>query len=312
MESGSYTLQWAGKSCGPSEDSNVPKRRQRREQQHLRQEPARRKGYAVGGSAPKEIFKPGFPMNLLGNLKFFSVVGIVIAVIMVFAAVLSRSAGNTNTAATLPTNTPTPSATASVSPSPSASASASPNPSASATPIVRTFAKADQVINAAKDNYTATMKTSMGTIVIQLNADVAPNTVNSFVFLAQKGFFNGLTFHRVIPGFIIQGGDPKGDGSGGPGYSTNDEPNKVRNTRGTISMAKVSGASSFGSQFFINLKDNPSLDYDNPTANKFYPFATVTSGMNVVDAIAAVPTDSNNKPLTPVVIESVTITATPK
>src|SRR6185437_1534771 len=214
----------------------------------------------------------------------------------------SRGGANTNVAADLPTETPVGSVTA----NPSAS------PSASATADAKSFAKADQVIDASKNTYTATMKTSKGDIVIKLDATDAPNTVNSFVFLAQKHFFDGLTFHRVIPGFVIQGGDPQGDGSGGPGYSTKDEPNKIRNTTGTLSMAKASGASSFGSQFFINLKDNTSLDYDNPTANKFYPFASVTSGMDVVNAIAAVPTDSNDKPTTPVVIQSVTITATPK
>lgn len=239
-------------------------------------------------------------MNLLGNIKFFSIVGIGIAVIMVFAVLLSRGGANTNVAADLPTETPAGSVTADASASPSATADA------------RTFAKADQVVDVAKDTYTATMTTSKGTIVLKLDATDAPNTVNSFVFLAQKHFFDGLTFHRVIPGFVIQGGDPQGDGSGGPGYSTNDEPNKIRNTTGTVSMAKADGATSFGSQFFINLKDNPSLDYDNPTANKFYPFATVTSGMDVVNAIAAVPTDANNKPTTPVIIQSVTITATPK
>ena len=280
----------------------MPKRKQRRDQQHLKQEPARRKNYAVGGSAPKEIYKPTFPMNLLGNIKFFSIVGIGIAVIMVFAVLLSRGGANTNVAADLPTETPVGSVTA----------NASASPRASATADAKSFAKADQVIDASKNTYTATMKTSKGDIVIKLDATDAPNTVNSFVFLAQKHFFDGLTFHRVIPGFVIQGGDPQGDGSGGPGYSTKDEPNKIRNTTGTLSMAKASGASSFGSQFFINLKDNTSLDYDNPTANKFYPFASVTSGMDVVNAIAAVPTDSNDKPTTPVIIQSVTITATPK
>ncbi|MGH2631987.1 MAG: peptidylprolyl isomerase [Tepidiformaceae bacterium] len=277
----------------------MPKRK-RRDQQHLKQEPARRKNYALGGTAPKEIYKPTFPMNLLGNIKFFSIVGIGIAVIMVFAVLLSRGGANTNVAADLPTETPVGSVTADASASPSATADA------------RTFAKADQVIDATKNTYTATMKTSKGTIEIKLDAADAPNTVNSFVFLAQKKFFDGLTFHRIISGFVIQGGDPQGDGSGGPGYSTNDEPNKVRNTTGTLSMAKADGASSFGSQFFINLKDNSSLDYDNPTANKFYPFATVTSGMDVVNAIAAVPVDANDKPTTPVTIDSVTITATPK
>lgn len=170
----------------------------------------------------------------------------------------------------------------------------------------KTFSKADVVIASGKQ-YSATIKTSKGDIVVDLFADKAPQTVNSFVFLAKKGFFDGLTFHRVVKGFVIQTGDPTGSGSGGPGYSTKDEPNQISNERGTLAMAKASGASEFGSQFFINLTNNVSLDYNNPTANKFYPFGKVTNGMDVVDAIAAVPVSGSGKPTTPVTILSVTV-----
>jgi cyclophilin family peptidyl-prolyl cis-trans isomerase len=154
----------------------------------------------------------------------------------------------------------------------------------------------------------------MGDIVVKLNADIAPNTVNSFVFLAQQGYFDNITFHRVVNNFVIQGGDPLGTGSGGPGYVTQDEPNEVPNKRGTLSMAKTRGATSFGSQFFINLKDNPSLDFNNTGGDKFYPFAEVTAGMDIVDAIAKVPTNGapENKPLQPVTISTVTIAETAK
>jgi cyclophilin family peptidyl-prolyl cis-trans isomerase len=135
--------------------------------------------------------------------------------------------------------------------------------------------------------------------------------VNSFVFLAQKGYFDNTIIHRVLPNFVDQMGDPTGTGTGGPGYTTNEEPNQLSNKRGTVSMAKTQGATSFGSQFFINLKDNTSLDYTSP-GDKFYPFATVTSGMDVADAISKVQRDSNDKPTTPVTIQTVTITATPK
>jgi len=155
--------------------------------------------------------------------------------------------------------------------------------------------------------YTATMKTSKGDIVLKLYADKSPNTVNSFVFLAQKGYFDNTTFHRVVRDFVTQAGDPTASGSGGPGYTTKDEPNEIRNFRGTLSMAKVSGASEFGSQFFINLKDNTSLDYNNPSANKFYPFAEVTSGMDVVDAIGASPVGAGDKPNPPITISTITI-----
>ncbi|HSE45380.1 MAG TPA: peptidylprolyl isomerase, partial [Gemmatimonadales bacterium] len=149
---------------------------------------------------------------------------------------------------------------------------------------------------------------------IKLYADQAPNTVNSFVFLAKNGFFDGLTFHRVLQNFVIQTGDPKGDGSGGPGYSTNDEPNQVRNTRGTIAMAKASTNKFFGSQWFVNLKDNPSLDFDGGASNQFFPFGEIASGMDVVDNISKVPVDNpqHGQPVQPVTITSITITETPK
>jgi cyclophilin family peptidyl-prolyl cis-trans isomerase len=194
----------------------------------------------------------------------------------------------------------------------SASADASASPDASATPAAKTFSKAEQVIDAQNKQYTATIKTSKGDIVLKLYADKAPNTVNSFVFLAQKGYFDGITFHRVIPGFVIQAGDPKGDGTGGPGYTTADEPNELANKKYTVSMAKTSGANVFGSQFFINLKDNPSLDYNNPTPNKYYPFAEVTEGQSVVDAIGSVQTGADYKPVQPITITTVTISEQPK
>ncbi len=273
-------------------------KRRKRELQHLRQESSRRRSYSLGNTSPSEIYKPGFPMNILGNIKLFAIVGVVVAVVTVGTALFSnRASKNTNQAADLPTATPTSSATV----DPNAT------PSASATANNKQFSAADQVIDASKQ-YTATIKTSKGDIVLKLYADKAPNTVNSFVFLAQKGFFDNITFHRVAKNFVIQAGDPTGTGSGGPGYTTKDEPNEVANKRGTVSMAKVSGASEFGSQFFINVKDNPSLDYNNPSANKFYPFAEVVSGMEVVDAIANAPTQGE-KPNPPITISSITVEA---
>ena len=178
----------------------------------------------------------------------------------------------------------------------------------SGTPGRNSFEKADQVIETGRE-YSATIKTNKGDIVIELFADEAPNTVNSFVFLAQEGFFEGITFHRVVKGFVIQAGDPTGSGSGGPGYETADEPNQLSNVRGTLAMAKASGAKEFGSQFFINLSDNTGLDYNNPGKDKFYPFAKVVGGMDIVDAIGNVATGANGKPTEPVTITSVTVTA---
>ena len=170
------------------------------------------------------------------------------------------------------------------------------------------YDQAEQVVDPAKQ-YTATIRTDKGEIVVRLYADIAPKTVNSFVFLAQQKFFDGLTFHRVVKDFVIQGGDPTGNGSGGPGYETEDEPNERSNTRGTLAMAKASGANEFGSQFFINLADNTALDYDNPRPDKFYPFGEVVSGMEVVDAIADSPVGPGGKPDPAIRILSITIEA---
>lgn len=270
-------------------------KKRKRELHHLRQESTRSRSYKLGNTSPNEIYKPGFPMSLLGNIRLFAIIGVVVIISFVVVAFLSNRANNTAAEADLPTPTPTSSATVDPSASPSASATANP----------KQFTAAEQVIDATKQ-YTATLKTSKGDIVIKLYADKAPNTVNSFVFLAQKGYFDGITFHRVVKNFVVQSGDPTGSGSGGPGYSTAQEPNEIPNKRGTITMAKVGNAKDFGSQFFINLKDNPSLDYN--TSNPFFPFGEVTSGMEVVDAIANSPV-SGEKPNPAITINSVTIEA---
>jgi len=139
------------------------------------------------------------------------------------------------------------------------------------------------------------LSTSMGDIVIQLYDDM-PITTGNFEKLVEKGFYNGLIFHRVIDGFMIQGGDPEGTGMGGPGYTIKDEfTDHNRNDRGTISMANA-GPNTGGSQFFINLVDNNFLDEKHPA------FGKVIEGMNVVDAIGKVETDANDRPLTEVKI----------
>ncbi len=150
-------------------------------------------------------------------------------------------------------------------------------------------------------SYTATLKTSMGDIVLELDAKNRPKTVNSFVYLAKMGFYDDVIFHRVIAGFMIQGGDPLGMGTGGPAYKFADElssPNS--NVKGTIAMAN-SGPDTNGSQFFINLVDNTYLDA------KHSVFGKVTSGMDVVEAIGKVKTNSQDRPLEPVIIKSIEI-----
>ncbi|MBQ1507333.1 MAG: peptidylprolyl isomerase [Ruminococcus sp.] len=143
-------------------------------------------------------------------------------------------------------------------------------------------------------------------IKLELYPDIAPNTVNNFLSLVNKGFYNGLNFHRVIYGFMIQGGCPEGTGMGGPGYSIKGEfaangfENNLKHTAGVISMARAMNPNSAGSQFFIMHKDAPHLD------GQYAAFGKVTEGMEVVDEIAECDTDFGDKPLDPQVIKSVT------
>jgi peptidylprolyl isomerase len=140
------------------------------------------------------------------------------------------------------------------------------------------------------------LETTMGNITIALDPDM-PITAGNFEKLARSGFYDGVIFHRVIPGFMIQGGDPTGTGFGGPGYTIPDEfTAHNHNARGTVAMANTGEPNTGGSQFFINLVDNGRLDANYPV------FGTVTAGMDVVDAIANVARDANNRPLTNVTI----------
>jgi peptidyl-prolyl cis-trans isomerase B (cyclophilin B) len=144
-------------------------------------------------------------------------------------------------------------------------------------------------------------------IVIELYPEIAPNTVYNFISLANKGFYDGTIFHRVIPGFMIQGGDPEGRGTGGPGYAikgeftSNGHKNHLKHTRGVISMARGDNLDSAGSQFFIMLGDADHLD------NAFASFGKVTEGMDVVDGLAAQQTGEANKPVTDQVMKKVTV-----
>jgi cyclophilin family peptidyl-prolyl cis-trans isomerase len=168
-----------------------------------------------------------------------------------------------------------------------------------------TFEKAPAMAIDRKATYTATMKTSCGTVEMELYPDVAPVGVNSFVFLARKGFYDGLTFHRIVPDFVIQGGDPAGDGSGGPGYQFDNEVSKkVTFDDGGILAYANSGNDTNGSQFFITLGPQPDLD---PTPSASYTiFGKVTKGMDVVQHIGALPTEAG-APTQPVYIDSITV-----
>ena len=146
-----------------------------------------------------------------------------------------------------------------------------------------------------------------GKILIELDPSAAPITVENFTKLVNEGFYDGLTFHRVIPGFMIQGGCPAGTGMGGPGYgikgefASNGVNNPIRHTRGVISMARSMMPNSAGSQFFIMHADAPHLD------GNYAAFGHVVSGMDVVDEIASVETNRQDKPLKPVVMKTVRV-----
>ncbi|MDU6853579.1 MAG: peptidylprolyl isomerase [Clostridiales bacterium] len=144
-------------------------------------------------------------------------------------------------------------------------------------------------------------------IKVELYPEIAPNTVANFISLVKKGFYDGLTFHRVIRGFMIQGGCPQGTGTGGPGYhikgefSGNGVQNNLKHTKGVISMARAMDPNSAGSQFFIMHEDSPHLD------GQYAAFGKVVEGIDAVDYIATVRTNPMDKPLTPVVIKSMTV-----
>jgi cyclophilin family peptidyl-prolyl cis-trans isomerase len=156
----------------------------------------------------------------------------------------------------------------------------------------------EMVIDPAK-TYTATIETTAGTMTAELFASEAPRTVNNFVFLANEGFYADVIFHRVISGFMIQGGDPTGTGSGGPGYRFADEPVSRPYQRGTLAMANA-GADTNGSQFFVM-----HADYALPP--NYTIFGKLSAGEDVMDAIAGAPKGAQDRPVDPVSIKSVTI-----
>lgn len=146
-----------------------------------------------------------------------------------------------------------------------------------------------------------------GMIKAELYPEIAPNTVNNFISLVNKGFYDGVIFHRVIPGFMIQGGDPQGIGIGGPGYSIKGEflsngfKNSLQHKRGALSMARAMDKDSGGSQFFIMVEDAPHLD------GEYAAFGCVIEGMDVADKIVNAKRDLRDKPINPQVMEKVTV-----
>ncbi len=193
-------------------------------------------------------------------------------------------------------------------------AAASPSPSSEATAAGYgdgTCPTSQPASLSAGEMATVTIQTAKGTIVMQIDGSRAPIATGNFVALVACHFYDGLTFHRLVPGFVIQGGDPAGDGSGGPGYAIQDDPLVGTYKRGTVAMARTAQPNSQGSQFFIVLSDGANSALSDPSVQ--YPYAIlgeVTAGMDVVDTIAAMPNSgsgSGNAALDPVVMTSVTV-----
>jgi peptidyl-prolyl cis-trans isomerase B (cyclophilin B) len=194
------------------------------------------------------------------------------------------------------------------SPSPTAVAQGSPRPSFDVSPPQAT-PLASPPAEPSGNGTTATISTELGDITFELFTDSAPVASENFINLADAGFYNGTVFHRLVPDFMIQGGDPEGTGGGGPGYTIPDEPIVGAYNRGVVAMARTQAANSQGSQFFIIVKDSPFLEGGN-----YAIFGNVTSGMDVVDEIVSMPTAGDDPggrggtALDPVIMDSVMIT----
>ena len=222
----------------------------------------------------------------------------------------------------LETPTPAPNATQARDESPADGSNSTPTPASSAgitsdrqvsvTPapsmqnvqgyLVKQFGSPPLMTIDTSANYTATIRTNQGPFTVDLFASQAPKTVNSFVFLAQDGFYDGVIFHRVIPEFMIQGGDPTGTGFNGPGYRYEDEidASLAFDGAGILAMANA-GPNTNGSQFFITVAATPQLNADHTI------FGRVTGGQDVVTGISLVRTDGSDRPIDPVIIQSIDI-----
>lgn len=170
-----------------------------------------------------------------------------------------------------------------------------------APPPPRDFSAEASAQTQAGGKMIAVIETNKGTIKFELLSDVAPGTVQNFVKLAKKGFYDGTIFHRIIPGFMMQGGDPKGTGAGGPGYTIKAEFSKRKHVAGTVAMARTADPNSAGSQFYICFAPAPHLD------GQYTVFGQVTEGMDVAQEIEKVKTDRNDRPLENVVMKKVYI-----
>jgi cyclophilin family peptidyl-prolyl cis-trans isomerase len=224
----------------------------------------------------------------------------------VLAALLAAGCGGDDdeTAATTPT--PSPTATATATPEDTGGEQGTGcKPAEKAAPKNAKLAKPTEQLDPAK-TYVATVKTNCGTFEITLDAKRAPKTGGSFKYLADKGFYDGLGFHRIVGGFVIQGGDPRGDGSGGPGYSVVEAPPAgIVYKKGTVAMAKtqLEEAGTSGSQFFVVTSDQAST----ALTPDYALVGRVTKGIDVVDLIGTAPVSADEQPVEPIVMRSVKV-----
>ena len=192
---------------------------------------------------------------------------------------------------------------------PGAGGGAAASPGTSASPVSSTAAGSCPTSQPpalpAGEMRTVTLTTPKGAIVIKVEADLSPIAAGNFVALSSCGFYDGTVFHRVVQGFVIQGGDPTGTGTGGPGYTIKDEPVITTYSRATVAMARSSGPDSVGSQFFIVLDDEARTALADPKYNNYQIIGAVTSGMEAVDAIAS-SADKEN-PTNPISVTSATV-----
>jgi cyclophilin family peptidyl-prolyl cis-trans isomerase len=202
-----------------------------------------------------------------------------------------------------------PQTAASVPPSSVGPASAAPASGPTGSSTASSCPTAQPAALAAGEKRLVTIETAKGKIEVTVEANLSPIATGNFVALAACGFYDGVVFHRIVPGFVIQGGDPTGTGTGGPGYTIKDEPVTATYHRGTVAMARSSAPDSVGSQFFIVLDNEAATALADPAYNNYQIVGTVTAGMEAVDAIAAMPNAGppGNEATSPVAMDKVTV-----
>ena len=258
------------------------RRQQQRRQRRLERQEQRRAGRTPGTQAALgKVEFTGVMGWMQRNTRWLFLGGIIVMVVSLGGGTLFSANGGATPAAT-----PTPAVTATATPTASATASLTPTPDPS---IKRTYPAAPAMAIDPSHTYEAVIHLKSGDVRVQLLPKDAPQYVNNFVFLARNRFFDGLTFHRVLPGFVAQGGDPQGNGFGGPGYVLPAERNALKFDAGVLSMAS-SAAGVSGSQFFITLAPTPQLQ------DQFIVFGRVTQGMNLIQGLTPRDPSKPNQP----------------